>query len=271
MILDAVLTLGGLGFIFAAGLGIAGRVFSVKEDPTKRKILNILPRANCGACGFAGCSNYADLLVQGQAEINLCPVGKQEVVDKISAILGKEIARLEKKVAVIKCTAGDNECGKRFVYQGVKSCRAAVLVSGGNKGCEYGCLGFNDCATVCPFDAIVTISGKPPVVNGSKCTGCGICVKECPKNIIELVSEKSTVQILCSSLDKGKDTRSICKAGCFACNLCVKNCPENAITIVNNLAVIDFEKCNNCGKCVEKCPVKCIRQGRGDKVFVAAG
>ncbi len=259
-VLYAVLVLGGLGLIFAVSLGFAGRFLAIEEDPRKVQLLEILPGVNCGACGLAGCASYADLLVEGKVSIDCCSVGQQLVVDKIAKLLEKEIVVKESKIAFIGCSASDQQLSRKFKYQGVNTCRAAVLIGGGDKSCPYGCLMYGDCVTVCPFDAIKTVSGKPPVVDVNKCTGCGICVNTCPKKIICLVPDKSKIKVVCSSHDKGKDTRAVCKVGCIACGICVKNCPEKAITVIDNVAVIDYFKCTACNKCGEKCPTKCIIQ-----------
>jgi len=221
----------------------------------------MLPKANCGACGFAGCESYADWLVSDQkASVEKCTVGGPELAVGIGRLFGKEVTVTAKKKAVIVCSGGEN-CTDRFSYQGVSTCKAVNLVFGGQKSCLYGCLGFGDCVKVCPFNAITLDGpGKVPVINLAKCTGCGLCVASCPKKIIELVEEeKFKVAVSCKSKDKGAVVRKICKTGCIGCGICVKNCPVNDIVLENNLARIKYENCNNCGICVAKCPTKSIR------------
>jgi len=259
--LSAILVLGGLGFIFGIGLAIASKIFHIKEDPKKLEILNILPNANCGACGLAGCESYAEWLASDEAaEINKCSVGGPEVAKKIAAIIGRNVGEISKKVAVIYCSGGKN-CSDKFEYYGIETCQASNIVFGGHKSCVYGCLGFGDCVKVCPFGAITQSEpGTVPVIDYSKCTGCGLCVKACPKKIINLVEDKFSVHVRCKSNDKGAVVRKICKTGCIGCGLCVKVCPVNDIVLENNLARIKYINCNNCGLCIEKCPTKVIQK-----------
>ena len=65
-ILIPVLVVGGMGLIFGVLLGVASKVFAVKEDERVPKILEVLPGANCGGCGFAGCSAYATACVKAE-------------------------------------------------------------------------------------------------------------------------------------------------------------------------------------------------------------
>ena len=260
MQLWAILVLGGLGCVFGIGLALASRIFHIKQNPLKLQIMDMLPKANCGACGFAGCEAYADWLVSDQkASVEKCTVGGFETARDIGRLFGKEVAATGKKTAVIICSGGEN-CTDRFSYKGVNTCKAANQVFGGQKSCLYGCLGFGDCVKVCPFNAITLDGpGKVPVIDPAKCTACGLCVTACPKKIIELIDEKFNVVISCKSRDKGAVVRKICKVGCIGCGLCVKNCPVNDIVMENNLARIKYENCNNCGICIEKCPTKSIK------------
>lgn len=256
-----ILVLGGLGAVFGIGLAIASRIFQLKENITKLKVLELLPGANCGACGLAGCESYAELLSSDKdVSLNKCTVGGAELVEKLGALFGREATATGKKIAVIMCSGGEN-CTDRFTYSGVNTCYAVNLVFGGHKSCIYGCLGLGDCVKSCPFGAITQDKpGTVPVINPEKCTGCGLCVNVCPKKIIELVEEKFTVHIKCKSIDKGTFVRKICKVGCIGCGVCVKICPVNDIVLENNLAKIKYITCDNCGKCVEKCLTKTIQK-----------
>lgn len=272
LILYAVLVLGGLAVIFGFGLAVASKVFAINEDPRLVALISALPGVNCGACGFAGCAGYAEHLCKGTAEAGKCTVARNEVAEKISKILGIEVKMKEPKVAMVFCQGKPELTVEKYLYNGLQNCRAANLLAGGSKSCSYGCLGYGDCYRVCPFEAIAwseprrvhpSEPGEIPRIIPEKCTACGLCIKACPKKeLIRLVPEKRgdhlEVHILCNSLDKGGVVRRICKVGCFACGLCVKACPKQAITIVDNLARIDYSKCDNCGICVEKCPVKTI-------------
>ncbi len=254
----SVLSMGGLGALLAAGLGFAAKTFKVERDERIDKIEELLAGANCGACGYAGCSSFAEAVVNGEAEPNGCPVSGDEAAVKIAKILGVETSSSEKKLARVLCSGGVKETTRDLEYRGIESCKAAKLVNGGEKSCQYGCLGLGDCEDACPFSAIKINDNGLPEVDDEKCTGCGECVNACPQNIITLAPESSQTHINCSSHDPGKDVRKICEPGCIGCGLCVKTCPVDAIILENNLAVIDYEKCINCGLCAEKCPTGSI-------------
>jgi len=168
--------------------------------------------------------------------------------------MGTNVITKERSIAIVKCRGGLKEAKNKYQYTGYKTCSSSSLIYGGPKSCMYGCIGYGDCVSVCPFDAIIMNSNNIPEVNRERCTGCGNCVKACPKNIIELASTKSNQIIWCNSNDKGALVKDICNVGCIACNICVKNCPYEAITMENFLAKINYEKCTNCGICVTKCP-----------------
>jgi Na+-translocating ferredoxin:NAD+ oxidoreductase RNF subunit RnfB len=257
--LIATAVVGGLGLIFGAMLSFLSGKFKVETDPRVDEIAGILPGANCGGCGFPGCPGYAAAVVGGKAPVNLCVVGKKPVADKIAGIMGAGApADVEAKVVDVFCRGTSEACGRKYAYEGVEDCQAAFMLAGGDKDCAFGCLGYGSCTRACPFDAIHMGPDGLPVVDREKCTGCANCVAVCPKKTLQLVPVSKHVKILCSSHDKGATVRKLCKNGCIACNICVRTCPVGAITMQDNLAVIDFAKCDNCGKCVEKCPTKVI-------------
>ncbi len=255
-IIVSVITAGALGFIFGGGLAYAAKVFSVEKNPKIEEVAEVLPNANCGACGYAGCNAYAEAVVEYDENITLCIPGGKEVADKIAQILGKKAGETVAKVAYLKCKGTHALAKDKAIYNGINDCKAAVLVAGGNKVCEYGCLGLGTCEKVCPFDAIHIGEEGLPVVDDEKCTGCGVCVEACPKNVLDLMPKDNKVYLACSSQDKGKTVKDYCKVGCISCTLCVKKCPVGAISMKGNLPVIDFEKCTNCGVCVHICPTK---------------
>jgi ferredoxin len=99
----------------------------------------------------------------------------------------------------------------------------------------------------------------PPQIVEGKCVGCGACVAACPKKLIELVPRDRHIFVRCSSHDKGKDVKAVCTIGCVTCTLCAKKkCKNGAITIVDNIPVIDYAKCQECGECANGCPSKNI-------------
>ncbi|EOC99833.1 RnfABCDGE type electron transport complex subunit B [Caldisalinibacter kiritimatiensis] len=256
-ILSAVLTLGGLGLLFGIGLAIASKVFAVEVDPKVEAIREALPGANCGACGYPGCDGFASAVAAGKAPVNGCPVGGAESAGKIGEIMGVNAEAGEKKVARVKCKGNNSVSKERYEYKGIEDCKAAAMVAGGNKACEYGCLGFGTCVDACNFDAIKIIDGVA-VIDPEKCTGCGNCVDACPKSVIEMVPYSQKVFVDCNSKDFGKEVKQSCTVGCIGCQLCVKACPFDAIEFENNLPKINYDKCKNCMLCAEKCPTKAI-------------
>lgn len=257
-ILNAALVIGGLGLLFGVGLGLAAKKFAVEVDPLFPVVRDLLPGANCGGCGFAGCDAFAKALVAGEGKPNGCPVNNNDNMLKIAAALGKEAKAGERLVSFVKCNGTCDKAKDKYEYYGITSCRSASYLQGtGAKSCEYGCLGLGECVDACMFDAIHIVDGIA-VVDETKCTACGMCVKACPKAIIEIVPEKGHTRVRCNSLDKGKDVKAKCSVGCIGCGICVKTCESDAIHVTNQLAKIDYEKCINCGKCVAKCPTKAI-------------
>ena len=257
----AIIILGALGLIYGLGLAFASKKFHVDVDPKIEAIVEALPSANCGACGYPGCAGYAEAIVMNDEELNKCAPGGATVVSEIAAIMGKEASAAERKVAVIKCqSGGTNNTFFRYEYQGVPTCKAAVMINNGPNLCSWGCVFQNDCIAACQFDAISLDENGMRVVDKEKCTGCGACVKACPRNLIELAGEKKRVHILCSSHDKGAESRKVCgnKTACIGCTLCVKKCPKDAIEMKNNLAVLNYDLCIMCGLCADVCPTGAI-------------
>ena len=255
-VVSAGVTLLGVGLIFVIILTIANAKLKVEQDPTVEAILNVLPGANCGGCGLAGCSAYAEAVVKDHGLMGKCGPGGDALVKEIAAILGIEAAASAPVRAVVHCSARSSDKINYARYEGVQSCGEAQMVAGAI-GCPYGCLGYGDCEAVCEFDAIHVIDGLT-TVDYEKCVGCGACVKACPRQLIELLpfSEDPMLVISCSSLDKAKEVRSYCKVGCVGCGLCAKMAP-NVFQMKQNLAVIDYEnygRWTDCDKAIEKCP-----------------
>jgi len=258
-ILIPILSLGALGLLFGMGLAIASKKLAVETDPRLDKIVGLLPGANCGACGGAGCFGFAESILSGKAKIDACRVADDRIKEQVAAVLGRKLQKIAKSVAVLHCNGG-KKVKDRFLYQGIEDCVAANLVLGGQKECVWGCLGFRTCEKVCPFGAIKMPEEGLPVVDKDKCKACNKCVLACPKKLFSLVPVTHPVYIACSSHDLGKDVMAVCPVGCIACKKCEKDCPVDAIHVIDNLTVIDYDKCTSCGKCVEVCPTKCIRK-----------
>ena len=258
LILVAVISLGAIGLIAAVILYAASKKFAVYEDPRIAKVSEVLPQANCGGCGYPGCSGFAGACVKaadaGSLEGKLCPVGGAPVMEKVAAILGLEAVAAEPKVAVVRCNGSCENRPRTALYDGAKSCAIAHATSGGETGCTFGCLGCGDC------------------------TACGACSKACPRKIIEIRPKGKNnrrVVVMCVNKDKGAVANKACKASCIGCGKCVKVCPFEAITLENNLAYIDPAKCKSCRKCESECPKGAIQAinfpPRKPKVEVPAG
>ncbi len=256
-IIYPISVLGGLGLLFGVSLSLASKVFSVEIDPKVEKIRKVLPGANCGACGFPGCDGLASAIASGKAPVNGCSVGGKPVAEEVADIMGVNAADAIRYVATVLCQGDCNIAKEKYLYDGIRDCRAQNILAGGSKSCSYGCLGCGTCKDVCKFDAIDIVDGIA-VIDKEKCVSCKACIDVCPKGIIELIPYEQEVVVRCKSNDPGKMVRSKCSIGCIGCQICVKNCPQDAFIFENNLAKIDYEKCINCGICKEKCPTKAI-------------
>lgn len=262
-LLYTIIILVTLGVVAAVVLYFVAQKFKVFEDPRIDQIEGMLPGANCGGCGFAGCRQLATALVEQDDIDNLyCPVGGGDVMKACASHLGKAAAEKEPTVAVVRC--GGSYCSRPHtnVYNSAQSCAVEASFYGGESACSFGCLGKGDCTLVCAFDAIhMNPDSGLPEVDEEKCTACGACVKACPKLVIELRKKGPKgrrIFVDCISKDKGAITRKACSSGCIGCGKCVKACPFEAITLENNLAYIDFQKCRLCRKCVSECPTGAI-------------
>ena len=256
-ILIAILSVTCIGILCAVMLVVASKVMAVKEDERIAQVRACLPGANCGACGYAGCDGYAKALIEDGAKTNLCIPGADAVSQQISSLLGVEFEDVIEQVAVVKCRGDNSNTADKMEYYGEQSCRAAKLFYGGRGRCTYGCLGFGDCAKVCPQEAICIENGMAHV-DIRKCIGCGMCAKECPNGLLVLRPDVIQVLVTCSNHEKGANTRKECTHGCIGCGKCARECPVGAIQIIDNLAKIDHDACTGCGHCAEVCVTGCI-------------
>lgn len=265
-ILIAVIVLGGIALVSAVVLYVCSKKFAVHEDPRLAQVSALLPGANCGGCGYPGCSGMAAALVKGADAGSLdglyCPVGGASVMGQVADLLGMAVANTEPKVAVVRCN-GTCELRPRIAgYDGLRTCTAMHSCGAGETACGYGCLGCGDCVKACAFGAIsINPETGLPEVDEDKCTGCGACAKACPRHIIELRKKGvkgRRVYVRCVNKDKGAAAMKACKAACIGCGKCEKACQFGAITIENNVSYIDPNKCRLCRKCVEVCPTHAI-------------
>ncbi|MDR2809563.1 MAG: Fe-S cluster domain-containing protein [Tannerellaceae bacterium] len=265
MILIAIITLGGIGIVSSGLLYVASKRFEVYENPLIAQVQEVLPAANCGGCGYPGCSGFASACVNASSLDNLlCPVGGTDVMAKVAVILGKNAANADPKIAVVRCNGNCDARPRINQYDGAQNCAVASSLYGGETGCSYGCLGYGDCVTACTFGAIhINPSTRLPEVIEDKCTSCGACVKACPKSIIELRNKgpkSRRIYVECVNKEKGGIARKSCSNACIGCSKCEKECPFDAISVTANLAYIDFRKCRLCRKCVAVCPTHAIHE-----------
>lgn len=258
LILAPIIILGLSGIIFGAILAYASKIFEVKVDPRIDQIFEMLPGSNCGACGAAGCFGYAEAVVKGRLDTNLCAPGGEETAQKIADISGAEAKEVVKMKAVVQCKGGKDIAKQLFEYTGIKDCNAAELISGGGKACVYGCLGLDSCVEACPYNAMFMGPDNLPVVIEEQCTGCGLCVKACPRNIMKLIPVTQKIYLACVSKDKGKNVKNVCSVGCTGCSLCAnpKTTPSGDIIMDENLPIVNFIKNINLAAAVHKCPTK---------------
>ncbi len=257
----------GLGGLLALLLAIASKKLYVFEDPRIDQVEELLPHSNCGACGTAGCRNFAEQAVEGKIEPGRCSVNSPDQNKKIASLLGVALGDVEKRVARLACAGGKHVAKMRANYSGLSSCRAAALAGGGGKSCAWGCLGLGDCADVCDFDAITMDSHGLPVVDTDKCTACGDCVDICPKGLFTIHGVSHKLWMACRNEDDPDAAEAACEVACTACGRCVVDAAEGLIHLQRNLAVIDYEKNRSANRqAIERCPTGAIVWLDGDRI-----
>ncbi|MDO8963052.1 MAG: RnfABCDGE type electron transport complex subunit B [Coriobacteriia bacterium] len=265
LIMKAVLALSAIGVLSVALLATASKKFVVEVDPKIESILDALPGANCGACGSPSCFAAAEAMAEGRAPATTCVAGGKSTAEAVAAIMG-ESCDFVPLISARACGGGTN-ARSAYAYEGVRSCATVAKLAGGSVACGFGCFGYGDCVRSCPFDAMKIDARGLPVIDAKKCTGCGICTKECPRGgtrLLGLVSDTAPIVVRCSSRDSVKDRRGYCSKCCIACRKCEKACPTAAIVVTDGLAVLDPATCISCYSCVDVCPQDCIDvHGRG--------
>lgn len=252
-ILFAAAVLAAIGLAVGVFIGFASIVLDVPVNPKEESILKALPGNNCGGCGYPGCAALAAAIAKGKAKPGACPVGGTKSAEEIGAIIGSTETSVIKSVAFVKCVGDCDKTGIAYDYSGPVDCSMLITLPGnGPKSCAYGCSGAGDCVKACPFGAIEVVNGVAKV-SREKCTACGICVSACPKKLIEIIPYDRNVVVACSSRDKGVIAKDRCEVSCTGCGLCSRKCPNEAIRVKHSLAIIDYDKCNDCGECADGC------------------
>lgn len=273
-ILLSATVLVALAVVLAYILGWASRTFHVEQDPKVQALMDVLPGANCGACGYIGCEDYAEAVARGEAEVTLCAPGGAGCSKKIAEIMGVEVEETWPYRAVVHCAAESHQRKLKHPYFGEPTCAAANLVSG-VQGCIYGCLGFGDCERACDYDAIHVVNGLARV-DYDKCVGCKVCARVCPRNIISMVpfKDEQVLVVACSNQDFGPDVKRVCEVGCIGCKACTRM--AEAIAMEGNLPKISYEDYNPAEDflpVVEKCPMEALfyigKPSEADKAKVA--
>ncbi|MGP1514644.1 MAG: RnfABCDGE type electron transport complex subunit B [Bacteroidales bacterium] len=263
IIIYAVMTMAIAGLVLSLVLYVVAQKFKIVEDPRIDNVVGVLPGANCGGCGFAGCKALAEAIVKsGNLDGKYCPVGGSAVMTKVGDIMGLKAEESEPMIAVVRCNGGKCNTRKKVEYDGVMDCISASMNFATEGGCSFGCLGLGTCVSVCKFEALhINPITQLPEVSEENCVACGACVKACPRKIIELRTKNKNsrrVFVCCINKDKGGEAKKNCDVACIGCGKCEKECKFGAITIENNLSYIDFNKCKLCRKCVPVCPTGAI-------------
>ncbi len=257
LVLTAVGTLGGLTLLLASLLVLANRKLHVPEDPRIDIVEDMLPLANCGACGFPGCRPFAEALVEGETLPGKCTVSNDEGRARIARFLGVDVGAQERWVARLACAGGTNVARNHARYSGLQTCRAAAQVAGGGKGCFWGCLGLADCAEACDFDAIEMDAHALPLVSEERCTACGDCVDACPKDLFSLHPVSHRLWVACSSLEAGDELLEDCEVACTACGRCEMD-GKGLISMTSNLPVVDYDGRHETKVPIQRCPTGAI-------------
>lgn len=263
VILVSVLVLGMIGAAGALLLNLVARKFRVEEDGRVDEVEKLLPGANCGACGYKGCRDFAKSCVEAGSMSGFdCPGAGEDGMRRISRFLGFDAVGVKSRIAVLRCAGSCDVRAGIMKYDGVRSCAVMAMSGSGERGCLYGCLGCGDCADACSWNAIrVDVVTGLPEIDPDACTGCGLCASVCPRGLIELRDRNPLgrlVWVACSSKDRGAVARKDCGSACIGCGRCARTCPFGAIEVSDNLAHVDNDKCKSCGKCVEVCPMNVI-------------
>jgi len=239
-LLIAPAIMAGLGLFFSVILAVSYRFLKVQEDPRVEETETLLPGSNCGACGQPGCHAFAEKLVVGSLKPSQCTVAGPEIIDAVAELLDVDPGQQERRIARLRCAGGKAQAYQIAEYHGFENCRAAAVVSGGGKGCSWGCLGLGDCGVACDFDAIFMNRNGLPEVDIEKCTACGDCVEACPRNLFVLSSLNQKLFVQCSTPLRGDAAMALCSVACDACGRCAADAAQGLIQMVENLPLVDY-------------------------------
>lgn len=258
-VLLSVAILGGVGLTFGVLIAAANRRLYVWEDPRIDGVVDLLPGANCGACGYAGCRAFAEATVQGLVEPAKCTVMGADMREDVAAYLGVDAGDAVKRVARLRCAGGHHVAPDKARYTGISSCAAAVAVGGGGKACAWGCVGHGDCSVACTFDAIIMNDRGLPAVDPDLCTACGDCVDACPLDLFTILPVDQHLFVQCRNLIDGDDATSVCAVACTACGKCVQDAAPGLIEVRGGLAIIDYDRiADESRAAIERCPTGAI-------------
>ena len=273
-LLLSVAILGGVSLLFGALIAFANAKLAVYEDPRIGEVEAMLPAANCGGCGYPGCRGFAEAVVSGVVQPAKCTVMNDEQRADVAAYLGVDAGAANKVVARLLCAGGSDVAPRKARYDGIASCAAAVAVSGGGKGCAWGCLGLSDCAVACTFGAITMNERGLPVVEPDKCTACNDCVEACPLGLFQLMPMEHRLIVQCRSLLAGDAATAVCSVACNACGRCALDAPAGLVEMRNGLAVVDYAKWDGSDaaiSAISRCPTNAIVWLEGAQFAVSAG
>jgi electron transport complex protein RnfB len=270
LILESIIILAGVGLTFGILIALANAKLRVWEDPRIGEVEEVLPNNNCGACGFAGCRAFAEALVKGETTPADCTVMGDDDRDEVAAVVGVDAGEANKRVARLLCAGGTDVATRKADYYGLESCAAALAVTGGGKGCAWGCLGLADCAVACTFDAIQMNEFGLPVVEPELCTACEDCVEACPLDLFTIMPVEQRLIVQCKNLLDGDAATDVCTVACNACARCVADAADDLIEMRDGLAVIDYSKNELANKdATARCPTGAIVWLDGDRQFPA--
>ncbi|MEE9281046.1 MAG: (Fe-S)-binding protein [Myxococcota bacterium] len=256
----------GLSLLFGAVLAIAYRFLRVDEDPRLEQVDELLPGNNCGACGEPGCFAFAGKLLGQEATPGKCTVADQGTLEKIASILGVDVGSEQKRIARLSCAGGAGSARDLARYEGIGSCRGAVVVDGGGRACSWGCLGLGDCERACSFDAIRMNDEALPVVELELCTACSDCVDVCPLDLFVLMPESERLFVQCSSPLEGEAAIRSCRVACDACALCALDAPGASVEMRDGLPVVHYDRgVQPAAEATWRCPTGAIQWLEGEQ------